>query len=51
MTRTEIETKINAFLVAVNPQLPAYAQLFGIEFISEPLSRTEKQTVKRYLYH
>lgn len=46
---TSIE-KRNAILAMVNPQLPSYAQLFGIEFISEPLARTEKRTIKRYLY-
>lgn len=40
----------NALLATVNPQLPPFSQLFGIEFISEPLQRTEKQTIKRYLY-
>lgn len=40
----------NRLLAQINPQLPAYSQLFGIEFLSEPLARTEKKTLKRYLY-
>jgi len=40
----------NAILAKVNPQLPSFSQLFGIEFITDPLQRTEKQTIKRYLY-
>lgn len=46
---TSIE-KRNTILAMVNPQLPPYAQLFGIEFILDPLARTEKRTLKRYLY-
>lgn len=46
---TSIE-KRNNLLAMVNPLLPPYAQLFGMEFISEPLARTEKRTIKRYLY-
>ena len=37
-------------LNVVNPQLPLYSQLDRVEFLSEPLKRTEKQTIKRYLY-
>lgn len=40
----------NHLLAQINPQLPAYSQLFGLEFLSEPLARTEKKTIKRYLY-
>lgn len=40
----------NELLAQINPQLPAYSQLFGIEFLSTPLARTEKKTIKRYLY-
>lgn len=40
----------NNLLAQINPQLPAYSQLFGIEFLSEPLARTEKKTLERYLY-
>lgn len=34
----------------VNPQLPLFSQLYDIEIIDTPLQRTEKQTIKRYLY-
>ena len=37
-------------LYAVNPQLPLYSQLYGLEISPTPLARTEKQTIKRYLY-
>ncbi len=37
-------------LRTVNPQLPLFSQLSDIEFSSTPLARTEKQTIKRYLY-
>lgn len=40
----------NLLLAQINPQLPAYSQLFGIEFLTTPLARTEKKTIKRYLY-
>ena len=34
----------------VNPQLPLYSQLYDVEITDTPLARTEKQTIKRYLY-
>lgn len=34
----------------VNPQLPLYGQLYDVEVTDQPLQRTEKQTIKRYLY-
>ena len=34
----------------VNPQLPLYSQLYDVEIIDTPLAKTEKQTIKRYLY-
>lgn len=37
-------------LRAINPQLPSYSQLYDVECINEPLARTAKQTLKRYLY-
>jgi long-chain acyl-CoA synthetase len=37
-------------LNVVNPQLPLYSQLYDIELLEKPLERTEKQTLKRYLY-
>ena len=37
-------------LRTINPQLPLYSQLCDIEFLHEPLQRTAKQTIKRYLY-
>lgn len=49
-TTTTSTTTRNELLAQINPQLPAYSQLFGIEFLSTPLARTEKKTIKRYLY-
>jgi long-chain acyl-CoA synthetase len=37
-------------LRAVNPQLPLFSQLYDVEIMDVPLQRTEKQTLKRYLY-
>lgn len=37
-------------LRTINPQLPSYSQLYDVECINEPLVRTAKQTLKRYLY-
>lgn len=37
-------------LRTINPQLPLYSQLYDVEITDTPLARTEKQTIKRYLY-
>lgn len=37
-------------LRTVNPQLPLYSQLYDVEITDTPLRKTEKQTIKRYLY-
>lgn len=37
-------------LRAINPELPLYSQLYDVEITETPLQRTEKQTLKRYLY-
>lgn len=37
-------------LRAVNPELPLYSQLYDVEITDTPLQKTEKQTIKRYLY-
>ena len=37
-------------LRAINPQLPLFSQLYDVEITDQPLARTEKQTIKRYLY-
>ena len=39
-----------SILRSVNAQLPMYAQIYDIEWSEEPLARTAKQTLKRYLY-
>lgn len=39
-----------SILRAVNPQLPLFSQLYDVEITDVPLQRTEKQTIKRYLY-
>lgn len=39
-----------SILRAVNPQLPLFCQLYDLELTEQPLVRTEKQTLKRYLY-
>ncbi|MBR4704482.1 MAG: AMP-binding protein [Paludibacteraceae bacterium] len=45
-----IEEFSRKILYAINPQLPLYSQLYGLEISPTPLARTEKQTIKRYLY-
>ena len=39
-----------SILRTVNPQLPLFSQLYDVEITDQPLARTEKQTLKRYLY-
>ena len=39
-----------SILRTVNPQLPLFSQLYDVEITDIPLQRTEKQTIKRYLY-
>ena len=34
----------------VNPSLPLFSQLYDVEITDQPLARTEKKTLKRYLY-
>ena len=37
-------------LRSINPELPLYSQLYDVEITDIPLAKTEKQTIKRYLY-
>ncbi len=37
-------------LRTVNPSLPLYSQLYDVEITDTSLAKTEKQTLKRYLY-
>ena len=37
-------------LRTINPELPLYSQLYDVEITDTPLQKTEKQTIKRYLY-
>ena len=39
-----------SILDEINPLLPLYSQLYKVEITHQPLMRTEKQTLKRYLY-
>ena len=39
-----------AILRTINPELPLYSQLYDVEITDTPLAKTEKQTIKRYLY-
>lgn len=34
----------------INPLLPLYSQIYDVEITDVPLQKTEKQTLKRYLY-
>ncbi len=47
MTNTDLRRMV---LRTVNPELPLYSQLYDVEITDVPLQKTEKQTIKRYLY-
>ena len=47
ITNTDLRRMI---MRTINPQLPLYSQLYDVEITDTPLARTEKQTLKRYLY-
>lgn len=47
MTNTDLRHMV---LRTVNPSLPLFSQLYDVEITDQPLARTEKQTIKRYLY-
>ena len=47
------ESKIDlrrSILRTINPELPLYSQLYDVEITETHLAKTEKQTLKRYLY-
>ncbi len=37
-------------LRTINPKLPLYSQLYDVEITATPLQKTEKKSIKRYLY-
>lgn len=47
---SEVGSLRRMILRQVNPQLPLFSQLYDVEITDQPLARTEKQTLKRYLY-
>lgn len=47
ITNTDLRRMI---MRKVNPSLPLFSQLYDVEITDTPLARTEKQTIKRYLY-
>ncbi|MDY6380271.1 MAG: AMP-binding protein [Bacteroidales bacterium] len=47
ITNTDLHRMV---LRTVNPSLPLFSQLYDVEITDQPLARTEKQTLKRYLY-
>ena len=47
ITNTDLRRMV---LRKVNPSLPLYSQLYDVEITDTPLAKTEKQTIKRYLY-
>jgi len=47
---TEVADLRRMILRKVNPELPLYSQLYDVEITDTPLAKTEKQTIKRYLY-
>ena len=50
MEESEVGSLRRSILRAINPQLPLFSQLYDVEITDQPLARTEKQTIKRYLY-
>ncbi len=47
ITNTDLRRMI---MRKVNPSLPLFSQLYDVEITDQPLARTEKKTLKRYLY-
>ena len=47
---SEVGSLRRSVLRAINPQLPLFSQLYDVEITDVPLQRTEKMTIKRYLY-
>ena len=47
MNNTDLRRMV---LRTVNPELPLYSQLYDVEITDVPLQKTDKQTIKRYLY-
>ena len=47
ITNTDLRRMI---MRKVNPSLPLFSQIYDVEITDTPLARTEKQTIKRYLY-
>ncbi|MBR1473369.1 MAG: AMP-binding protein [Paludibacteraceae bacterium] len=47
---SEVGSLRRIILRNVNPSLPLFSQLYDVEITDTPLQRTEKQTIKRYLY-
>ena len=47
---TEVGSLRRHVLRTINPELPLYSQLYDVEITDVPLQKTEKQTLKRYLY-
>lgn len=47
---SEVGSLRRMILRQVNPQLPLFSQLYDVEITNQPLAKTEKQTLKRYLY-
>lgn len=48
--KSEVGSLRRHILRAINPELPLFCQLYDLELTDQPLARTEKQTLKRYLY-
>ena len=46
----ELEKRLTDGLPEINKELPNYAQLRKMEFMSEDFERTPKRSIKRYLY-
>lgn len=49
-SKIDVASLRRTILRTINPQLPLFSQLYDVEISDTPLQRTEKQTIKRYLY-
>ena len=50
MNREDLEKTLTSQLAEINREIPNYAKIKKIEFMTEDFERTPKKSIKRYLY-
>ncbi len=50
ITQAELDSKVSAEVMELNPTLPAYSQISGVKIHHEEFAKTPKRSIKRYLY-